>query len=309
MAGVGAGRGAPRGPELPPQVRTPDAPASLPGALAAKAGSLWAPLGRAPGCRRTRRPGGWLLVHTILKVWTAGRAEDPAAAREVGEQAGRALSRVDGASRVRVPGRRLAEGPGRRGSSSSGRSRAGGGPVPRVGPPNRAGEQGRPPGTRPRRQEVRPTPLRCGAAGPRVCLRTEAFPLTPGARRVGRRRALRPRRPQGPRRPSALAGQAAPKSQWGPGWEEPKWRLVPSVHPRLTCYFCPGWLRRGGSCLHLPLPGQRKPPGRTARTPWVKRPSCPVAPSRHSARSAPQKRSGKLAFPATSGRWAKPRQP
>ena len=37
--------------------------------------------------------------------------------------------------------------------------------------------------------------------------------------------------------------------------------------------------------------------------------TCPVAPSRHSARSAPQKRSGNPAFPATGGRWAKPRQP
>lgn len=148
-----------------------------------------------------------------LKVWTAGWAEDPTVARELGEQAGRALGRVDGASRV--PGCGLAEGPGRRDSGSSGRSRAVGSCAwgPRTGLESRGAVPGRGPAAK-RCGQLLPA---AGPAGPRVCLHTEAFPPTPGAHTwVGRRLC-------------AASLSLAPRT-WGPAGRRPlQARLLPSL--------------------------------------------------------------------------------
>ena len=254
-------------------MRTPDPPASLPSALAATEGSLWAPPSRTPQCGRTRRPGGW------LPGAGAGRARPESVDGGLG-RGPHGRPGAWGAGRPRPgPGGWSVPGPWPRARRGAGELGLGllrplpSGLVLRVGLPNRTGEQGSRPGTRPRRQEVRPTPPRCGACWPSGLSAHRG--LSSDTRRsphVGRKAPLRRvsvvrTAHLGPRGSSALAGQAAPKSQWGPGWEEPEWRLVLSVHPCLTCYFHPGWLRRGGSCLlHPPLPGRRKPPACTART-------------------------------------------
>lgn len=157
---------------------------------------------------------------SALKVRTASRAEAPGAAWELWEQAGlalRALGRADGASRV--PGGQFAEGRGVGAPAPQAaperegvRSRAWG---PRAGLKNRGAvpEQG-------------PAATRCGRllpvagwAGLRVCLRTEAYPPTPGARPGSLSPAPRTRGPAG-RRP--LKARLLPSLSGDPGGKNPR---------------------------------------------------------------------------------------